>query len=98
MLRIYYIQNFRNFEIGKLKNFQNFKAWKIFQIFSMWKTIEILKLANFLEIIWTLKIFIFGRSTFAARSLIFNFEISAIRKFYCSKFWTAPTKHHKIKI
>ena len=28
----------------------------------------------------------FGRSTFA-RSLIFKFEISAILKFYCSKFW-----------
>ena len=30
-----------------------------------------------------------GRSTFA-RSLIFKFEISAILKFYCSKFWTSP--------
>ena len=31
----------------------------------------------------------FGRSTFA-RSLIFKFEISAILKFYCSKFLPSP--------
>ena len=31
----------------------------------------------------------FGRSTFA-RSLIFKFEISAILKFYRSKFWPSP--------
>ena len=31
----------------------------------------------------------FGRSTFA-RSLIFKFEISAILKIYCSKFWPSP--------
>ena len=31
----------------------------------------------------------FGRSTFA-RSLIFKFKISAILRFYCSKFWPSP--------
>ena len=37
----------------------------------------------------------FGRSTFA-RSLIFKFEISAILKFYCSKFRPSPELIKKI--
>ena len=74
-------------KITKISKFWNFSSIRYFAPFAIWPIFILIFDINF--IFYYSDSRKFGRSTFE-RSLIFKFEISAILKFYSSKFWPSP--------